>query len=125
MSYGLRVEGLNRLVRDLQLLGVSVDDLKAVFGEIADEGAHLAAGFAPHRTGRLAASVRGSRSKNRAVVRAGGVKTPYAGVINYGWPKRSIAASHFMQKASDTLKPTVGGKLQHAIEKLIAEKGLG
>lgn len=125
VSGGVRVEGLNRLVRDLQSLGLEVEDLKEAFGDIAAEGASLASSFAPRRSGNLAASVRGNRAKNKAIVSAGRARVKYAGAINYGWPKRNIAPSSFMQKADEQMQPKALQALDDALEKKIREKGLG
>ena len=121
---GVQVTGLNAVVRELQALGVTVDDLKGAFSTIADEGASLAAGFAPKRSGRLAASIRGNRAKNKAVVVAGGRAAQYAGPINYGWPRRNIAASGFMQRADAALQPRVLGRLETEIDNAIRRSGL-
>jgi hypothetical protein len=118
------VEGLRQLIRDLQILGVEVDDIKDVFADFASQGARLAAGMAPKRSGRLAASIRGNRAKSRATVSAGSARVPYAGAINYGWPKRNIRGSQFMQKADQVLRPRIETGLQRAVERLIRERGL-
>lgn len=125
ISGGVRVEGLNQLTRNLLTLGLEIDDLKEAFGGIAAEAAQVAAGFAPKRTGRLAASVRGNRAKNKAVVMAGRASVVYAGPINYGWPARKIAASGFMQKADEVMAPKALQALEDAIESKIKSKGLG
>lgn len=124
VSGGVRVEGLNKLVRDLQKLGLEIDDLKDAFGSIADEGAQWASSFAPKRSGALAATVRGNRAKNKAVVAAGKGKVKYAGAINYGWPARNIKASSFMQKADERMQPKALQALDDAIDQKIREKGL-
>lgn len=122
---GVRVEGLNRLVRDLQALGLEVDDLKEAFGDISSKGAEMASSFAPKRSGTLAATVRGNKAKNKAVVSAGRARAKYAGAINYGWPKRNIAPSSFMQKADEYMRPFALEMLEDAIAEKIREKGLG
>jgi len=121
----VRVEGLNKVVRDLLKLGLEVEDLKDAFSGIAAEGAELASSFAPKRSGRLAASVRGNKAKNKAVVMAGRASVPYAGPINYGWPKRGIAASSFMQRADEVLQPKALQAITDALDEKIREKGLG
>lgn len=121
---GIRVEGLNKLTRSLQSLGLDVEDLKDAFGPIAEKGAQLAAGFAPRRSGRLAASVRGNRAKNKAVIAAGRARVPYAGAINYGWPRRGIRASRFMQRADEAMRPVALAELEHAINTKIRSRGL-
>lgn len=124
ISGGVRVEGLNRLTRDLQALGLDIDDLKDAFADIADEGARLAAGFAPVRTGRLRSTIRGNRAKNKAVVAAGRGRTRYAGPINYGWPKRNIAPALFMQKADEAMQPKALARLDESITDAIHRRGL-
>jgi hypothetical protein len=121
---GVRVEGLGRLTRDLEQLGLDVEDLKDAFGSIAAQGARLASSFAPHRTGRLAASIRGNRAKSKAVVTAGRARVPYAGPINYGWPARKIGPALFMQKADDAMRPRALDELEQAITAAIRRRGL-
>lgn len=121
---GVRVQGLNAVVRDLQRFGVDVEDLKDAFSGLAAEGAVLAARYAPKKSGRLAGDVRGNRAKSKAVVTAGRKSVPYAGPINYGWPARHIAASGFMQRASDVMEPRAVSELERAINKQIRRRGL-
>jgi hypothetical protein len=121
---GVRVEGLTQLTKNLQALGLDLEDLKDAFGSIADQGARLASSFAPKRSGLLAATVRGNRAKNKAVVSAGRARVPYAGPINYGWPSRHIEASSFMQRADERMRPIALAALDKAINAKIQEKGL-
>jgi carbon monoxide dehydrogenase subunit G len=120
----VRVEGLNKLTRDLVKLGADVEDLKDGMAAIADEGAKLASSLAPKRKGSLAGTVRGNRAKAKAVVTAGRARVKYAGPINYGWPARNIKASHFMQKADERLQPRAVELLQQAVEDAIHKAGL-
>lgn len=120
-----RVEGLNALIRQLEQVGGDVEDVKDVMASIADKGARLAAGFAPRRSGALAATIRGNRAKARAVVTAGrGSSVPYAGVQNYGWPKRHIPANGFMQRADNALQPIALRDLDRGLERAIRRRGL-
>jgi hypothetical protein len=121
---GFKVEGLSRLTKDLKAAGADVDDLKDAFAKIAKQGTDIAAGYAPKRTGRLAASIRGNRAAGKAVVTAGRASVKYAGPINYGWPKRNIAASGFMQKASDEVGPQALDILQDEVNQAIRARGL-
>jgi hypothetical protein len=120
----VNVDGLKKLVRDLEKAGVQVADLKVAFGSIAAEARSLAAGFAPRRSGRLAASIRSSTAKNYATVTAGGARAPYAGPINYGWPRRNITGSGFMQKADAAIRPRVLQDLVTAVDRLLREANL-
>lgn len=120
-----RVEGLSALVRQLEQLGGDVEDVKDVMAGIAAKGARLASGFAPRRTGALAASIRGNRAKARAVVTAGTAsRTPYAAVVNYGWPRRNIPANGFMQRADNALQPIALRDLDKGLEQAIRRRGL-
>lgn len=124
MTAKVEVTGINQTVKALLAAGVELDDLKDVFGDIAKEGARIAASFAPTRTGKLQSSIRGNRAKNKAVVIAGKAKVPYAAAINYGWRKRGIRPSHFMQKADEALAPTLVPRLTAALGKLLADQDL-
>lgn len=136
---GFKVVGLNAVVRDLQALGLEIDDLKAAFSTIAAEAAQVAAGFAPKRSGRLAGDVRGNRAKSKAVVTAGRVSVPYAGPINYGWGNLGSGWKHgkyatgirgqypgnpFMQKTDEVMQPVAIVRLEAEINRQIAKRGL-
>lgn len=119
----VRVKGLRETVANLEALGVAVDDLKAVFGGIAQDASAIAARHAPSRTGRLRASIRGSKAKNKAVVRAGRSLVPYAGPINFGWPKRNIEPSLFMQRASAEIAPSLEPRVERELNRLFSQHG--
>lgn len=121
---GVQVQGLNRVVRDLQAFGLEVDDLKDAFAKIADEGAERAAAHAPRLSGTLADDVRGNRAKSKAVVTAGRAKVPYAGAQNYGWRARNIQPSGFMQKASDEMEPIALRRLEDEANRQLRRKRL-
>lgn len=120
----VKVEGLQKTVRALENLGVSVEDLKDAFAALAQEGATKAKGYAPVRTGTLAASIRGNRAKNKAVVTAGRARVPYAGAINYGWPSHGIKPNPFMQRASDDVGKDAIQQLETAIIAAARKQGL-
>lgn len=121
---GFKVEGLTQVVRALQQMGVDVDDLKDAFAKIADDAAQAASSFAPRKSGRLAGDIRGNRAKSKAVVTAGRTSVPYAGPINYGWPKRGIEPAGFMQRADQVMQPRALRTLEDEINQKIRERGL-
>ena len=123
-SGSVRVEGLNKTLRALQTYGVEVADLKDVMAGIAREGAVLASRYAPKRSGRLAGTIRGNKAKAKAVVIAGRARIPYAGAINYGWPKRNIKASLFMQRADKELAPRAVEMLEAGLDRAAGKAGL-
>lgn len=120
----VRVEGLNRAVRDLQRAGVEIADIKDVFAEIASEAATIAARYAPVRSGALARSVRGNKAKNKAVVLAGRARVPYAGAINYGWPKRNIKPANFLAKADAEMAERAPKMLEDGVQRIIERNNL-
>jgi hypothetical protein len=121
---GVRLSGLNETVRALQRAGADVDDLKDTMAEIAALGARTAASLAPKRSGRLSGSIRGNRAKSKAVVIAGRARIPYAGAINYGWPRRSIRASHFLQRADPVIQARAVPMLEQGLDEAIRNAGL-
>lgn len=121
---GVQVEGLNQIIRGLTALGLDAEDLKNAFGPIAAEAAELAARYAPRRSGKLAASIRGNRAKNKAVVVAGRARVKYAGPINYGWRTHNINPARFMQKADEDMRPVALQKLEDEINRAIERRGL-
>lgn len=118
------VQGLRQVVKGLLEIGVELDDLKDAMGRIAETAAEVAQAAAPIRSGALRASIRGNRAKGKAVVTAGRSRVPYAGAINYGWPRRNIRGDGFMQVADRVVGPKAVELLEQNINDIIQEKGL-
>lgn len=78
--------------------------------ELSKTLAQKASAVAPRMTGALASSVVGNPSTERAQIVAGSSAVPYAGVINYGWPKRNIEAKPYLTK-------TVNDNLGYIVQK--------
>lgn len=121
---GVRVDGLNAVVRGLIAIGIEVDDLKDSFSAIAERGARAAYLLAPKQSGTLAGDVRGNRARSKAVITAGRKSVPYAGPINYGWAAHNITANGFMQKADKVIQPYALKQLERDINRQIARRGL-
>lgn len=96
------VQGLSQTVRALEQVGIDAADMKEVFTGIGQLVAGDAQSLSPRLTGRLASSIKPTRTKNKAAVRAGGARAAYAGVAEYGWPRRGIAATSFLRRAIDS-----------------------
>lgn len=124
MPATVQVEGLRELVRDLEAAGAELDDLKDVFAEIASEAAAVAAPAVPRRTGALAASTRGNRAKNKAVVTIGKARTPYAGPIVWGWPARGIKASPVVPRTNQYMETRAPELLETGIDRVMEGLGL-
>lgn len=123
-GFGTKVSGLREVVRALEQSGVEVSDLKQAFSTIAAEGARVMRGFVPTLTGRLSASVRGNKAKGKAVVTAGRASSPYAGPINYGWPKRNISGAQFIARTDEVMEPRVGELITEELTTIIRRHGL-
>ena len=121
---GYRVEGLASVTRALKALGADVSDLKAAFTAIAALGAANVKRHTPTRSGRLRGDVRGNRATSKAVVTAGRSSIPYAGPINYGWPRRGIEPALFMQAGDAATEPRAVPMLEDEINARIRARGL-
>lgn len=118
----LRSTGARDVERRLARLGLKLSDID--FTQIANEGMRLAARFAPRRSGKLRASIKANKAKSKAVIRAGGARVKYAGAINYGWQRRGIRPSGFMEKADNRLRRTVPRTLERQMKRIIRRQGL-
>jgi hypothetical protein len=115
----VRVEGARQLRATMAKAGVDLQDLVAANAQVSGYVAGRAATLAPHKSGRLAGSVRGNKAKSQAVVRVGGASVPYAGPIHYGWPARNIAAQPFAVNAAHDTEPIWLRMYLDAIQKVI------
>lgn len=96
MAEGLTIEvrGADRLTRTSYAAAKDVEDLTSVHQSVAS-GIKQAA-RPPRLTGRLAASITTEASATEATVSSGLV---YAPVIEFGWPRHGIEATHFLTNA--------------------------
>ena len=119
---GFKVDGLSGVVRGLRAMGAEVED-PAGLTKLAEDGARLTEAEVPRLTGRLAGDVRSERTKGRAAVVVGS-SLPYAGVINWGWPKRNIAAAGYVRRVDQQLEPLSLRRLEEDINRAINREGL-
>ena len=119
----IRVEGLRRTLRAMEAAGTAAGDMKDLMhslGQIVVDAANVPTGA----TGKLSATPRAGRGKTKAVVRAGGARTPYAGVIHYGWPARNIAPQPFLVDALRSTRGDVFTSLDAGIAELLRQANL-
>lgn len=83
---GVRVEGLNRLVRTLRLAGADMQDLKDTNRKVADIVLPAALALTPKDGGALKGTGRAAGTAREAIIRFGYARVPYAGVTHYGIP---------------------------------------
>lgn len=122
-SESIRIEGINKVVRDLKRFGVEVSDLKTAFNRIGNIVVKEAVTLTPTMTGALAASIRASKTQNKSEVRAGSARVPYAGVQHYGG-YNNIAGSYFLTKAIAKKRGEVLNTLDSELNALIGRLGL-
>lgn len=116
----LQLKGASELARGLRKAGVDMKDLRQVNKEAAQIVVPEAKGLAPKgTTGRLAASVRAGATQKAGVVRVGSKRVPYAGVINYGWPKHNIKPTLFANRAAKNTEPQWTKLYADAVQKII------
>lgn len=123
-SSGVQITGLRETVRALERFGVASEDLKQAFGAISDQVVVEAGRIVPHRSGRLASTIRPAKTKNKAVVRAGTAAAAYAGVINFGWPDRGIAATQFLTGPANEHAEDYARQIDANLQALIRRYGL-
>lgn len=81
----VRITGDRRLRKKLSQARIRVSDLSAAWQRIGAKVKRDAQGLAPVLSGTLFRSIRASKGKSKATVRAGNNRMePYAGVIHYG-----------------------------------------
>jgi hypothetical protein len=105
-SAAIEIEGARQLRASMKAAGIDLGDLAAAHAQVSGYVASRAKTVAPHRSGSLAATVRGNKAKTAAVVRAGSAAVPYAGPIHWGWPARHIAAHPFLTAVAAETEPT-------------------
>ncbi|HWI43268.1 MAG TPA: hypothetical protein VNS81_06580 [Nocardioides sp.] len=116
---GVKVTGLRETVRELEKIGVEIDDLKDGMARIAAKATQVMQGFIPSRSGKLRASARGNRAKGKAVVTIGRASVPYAAPINYGWPRRNIAPAAFTAKTDAVMDRLAPQMLDDEIDNIL------
>ena len=92
------VVGQKRFVQTMRKAGADMKELKGVNRQAADIALPSVQRLAPRRTGRLAASIRAGATQKAGVIRAGRKTVPYAGPVNYGWPKHGIRPRLFVNQ---------------------------
>lgn len=96
MAKSTSVEGAGPVRRAFRDMAADVGDTKPA--DVAAERARdRARQLVPRRSGALSDSIRVESLPTGAELVAGSSSVPYAGVIEYGWPARHIAAQPYMR----------------------------
>lgn len=114
----VEIQGIKRLLRDAERVGVAAEDLKELTYRLAAPIAALAKTLAPHETGRLASGIKPSRSKRKVMVRVGSAKRmPYAGVNH--WGRDGSSGPRWLSQAEETLRPRTFAGFGEGIKELL------
>lgn len=114
----VEIQGIKRLLRDAERVGVAAEDLKELTYRLATPIAALAKTLAPHETGRLASGIKSSRSKRKVMVRVGSAKRlPYAGVNH--WGRDGSSGPRWLSQAEETLRPRTFAGIGEGIKELL------
>jgi len=107
----------------LERFGVATNDLKAAFTRIGNMVVDEAVSITPTQSGALAASIRASKTKNKAMVRAGSAKVVYAGVQHYGG-YNNITGVPFLTDAVERKQHEAIQIMESDLDRLVAQLGL-
>ncbi|MFF2406719.1 HK97-gp10 family putative phage morphogenesis protein [Streptomyces sp. NPDC058092] len=135
-QFSVQVEGLNDLKKALRQLkdrdlNKKVRDANKAAAEIVrPEAQHLAPRHTrtskdnkKYRPGKLAKSVKVQASANSAAIKAGTKsRTPYAGAIHFGFPRRGIHANRFLYRAMARNSEAVSETYQREITDVLRDK---
>ena len=115
----VEVLGADRLASTLNRAASDLGDLGDTAAEVAESVASDARSRAPYVSGTLSRSIQvGMRRKNEARVVAGAI---YAGVIEFGWPRRNIAAQPYLRPAVDAAETKVLTAYAKGVGKTLAK----
>lgn len=81
---GVRVEGLRKVIRSVEKLGVDVEDLRGVFTRIGARAISTANAGTPVSSGALKGTNKQSKRKNSVYLYSGSKKAYYARFVHYG-----------------------------------------
>lgn len=120
---GVQTTGLRETIRTLEKFGADVADMKAAFKRIGQVVVDAAKTKTNSKSGRLAASIKPSNTKNKSIIRAGSARVPYAGVIEYGG-YNNIAPKNYLRGAVAEKRPEAMNLLEKELNDLIRRNGL-
>lgn len=102
----IRIDGGRQLRAGLANVENGLEDLKAAHKEAAGIAAAGAQARVPKVSGKLAGTIRAAGTARAGIVRVGTkAKAPYGGPINYGWSKRNIRPSFFLNDGAQATEP--------------------
>lgn len=119
----IKVSGLNKLVRDLKVIGVPAKEIAQAGTEAGEIVAAEARTLVPVKTGALKSTIRVAKQQRRIVVRAGNARVPYANPIHWGWFRRGILPNPFFSKALKLNIEEIYTRYFDNLDKLVTKYG--
>lgn len=113
------VKGIGRLNRALNKAGVDAQNMRDLMHSIGMIAVRDAQARAPVASGALRNSIRAGRGKTKAVVRAGGARVPYAGVIHYGTPDGTYTPRTFLLTAIQSKRGEILNRFNTGLEDIL------
>lgn len=120
----MRIRGADKAMRALARAGAETSDMKELMHSLGEIVVRTAKPLAPHKTGRLAGSIRAGRGKTKSVVYAGRKSIPYAGVQHYGWPRHHIKPHPFLVQALEARNQDIVKHLLKGLGEICDKLGL-
>ena len=119
----IKVSGLNKLVRDLKVIGVPAKEISQAGAEAGEIVAAEARTLVPVKTGALRSTIRVAKQQRRIIVRAGSARVPYANPIHWGWFRRGILPNPFFSKALKLNIEEIYTRYFENLDKLVTKYG--
>lgn len=119
---GVRVEGLRKVIRSVEKLGVEAEDLRAVFTRIGARALSTANAGTPVRSGALKGTNKQSKRKNSVYLYSGNKRAYYARFVHYGTV--NMPARPYLSDVVKKDGPWAVQQLDAELTKLISKAGL-
>ena len=116
----VRVSGVREVQRALKQLEADAADLKTAHMAVSSMLVPGVASRTPRRSGALAASWQAGATKTRARLTS---SRRYAGVIEYGWPKRGIEPARMVRDTVDASSTEILDQYQRELARLGTRAG--
>lgn len=101
----VEIDGLNRFITTARKAGADLSDLKEAHRHAAQYVVPYAVPMTPTYTGELKATIRTSATNRAGTIKAGSRAVPYANIVQWGDPHRSIRAQPWLTTAAQISEP--------------------
>lgn len=122
-SAGVKVEGLNQVLRSMKAAGVDLNDLKPEMRKASTILGDRLRAETPKKSGRMASTIREGTAARKASVKIGrnGSKFAYAPVLNYAKKSRHKG---FIERAVKQATPPVLRSLEEGVTNVLRQNNL-